>query len=134
MEEISDSGKVWLKGRVKPVVAVRMSEVILIPGFEEDDEIEFWGDKGRLCVDVHSVRQNIRIARLFSPGLEGTVPGTLFSGFTQTKHADILAVLPDGDGVQELRFEGADYRDVADLDRDVFWKRAALDPESREKF
>ena len=127
MEALDDSGKVWLRGQVKPVPAVRVGTAIIVPGLEAEDSLSCWVTEGSLCVDVCDAAGRVRIARRFAGELEGTAPGTLFNGFTKTKHADIRAVLPDAAGVTERRFEGAVFDEVASMERDEFWKHAGLD-------
>lgn len=120
MEECDDKGKVWLRGRVKPVLAVRLGDRILVPGYEDEEKITCKARDGILSVDVNDTSSQTRIFREFPAGVEGSAPGTLFSGFTNTKHADILAVLPDSPGVRERRFEGPDYETVVGMDGTEF--------------
>ena len=95
MEEIQDSGKVWCKGSNRPVHAVRTGNKIFATGKEEDQSIECWVDRDVLYVDLHEPQREIRIARKFPLGLEPTLTGTLFNGFTRTKHADVSIVSSD---------------------------------------
>ena len=103
MEEIQDSGKVWCKGSNRPVHAVRT-------GKEEDQSIECWVDRDVLYVDLHEPQREIRIARKFPLGLEPTLTGTLFNGFTRTKHADVSIVSSDQESVEEIIISGETYR------------------------
>ncbi len=126
MSEIEDRGKVWLRGKVKPVLAVRFGGCIIIPELEQGDLAEAWGSAKGLCVDIHDKPKGIRIARWFSKEVKGDVPGTLFSGFDDTKHADILAVLPDNPAVLEKIFQDEAYREVETMAPKIFWEMASL--------
>jgi len=99
MQEIQDSGKIWCKGTTGPVHAVRAGNKIFATGKEEDQSIECWVDNGILCVDLHGV--GIRLARKFPLDLEPTLSGSLFNGFTKTKHADVKIVSTKQDRVEE---------------------------------
>jgi len=109
MLEINDTGKVWMRGKIKPDFAVRVGEIIIVPGKDEDDEINYWVEGEFFCVDLQDKKKHKRVARTFPLKAEGTAPGSLFSGFKKTKHADILAVTPDGAGVVEYVVEGEEY-------------------------
>ena len=110
MEEIQDSGKVWCKGSNRPVHAVRVGNKIFATGKGEDQTIECWVDGDVLCVDLHE--REIRIARKIPLplGLEPTLTGTLFNGFTRTKHADVSIVSSDQESVEEIIISGETYR------------------------
>ena len=110
MEEIQDSGKVWCKGSTRPVHAVRAGNKIFATGKGKDQSIECWVDRDILCVDLHEPRREIRIARKFSLDLEPTLAGTLFNGFTRTKHADVSIVSSDQESVKEIIISGETYR------------------------
>jgi hypothetical protein len=110
MEEIQDSGKVWCKGFAGPTHALRIENKIFATGKSEDQTIECWVDKGVLCVDLNDPEPGIRMAKKFPLDLEPTLSGTLFNGFTRTKHADVLIVSPDHDRIGKEVISGETYR------------------------
>ncbi len=110
MEEIQDSGKVWCKGFASPVHALRIENKIFATGKSEDQTIECWVDKNVLCLDLHDPGQGTRVAKKFPLDLEPTLSGTLFNGFTRTKHADVLIVSHDQDRIEEEVISGEAYR------------------------
>lgn len=110
MEEIQDSGKVWCKGYARPAHAVRIENKVFATGKTDDQTIECWADKGYLCIDLNEPGREMRLAKKIPLDLEPTLPGTLFNGFTRTKHADILIVNPDQDRVEEEAISGETYR------------------------
>jgi hypothetical protein len=128
MPEIKDNGKVWIRGQVGTTFAVKVDEKVFVPGQEEAQSIEYWLEGDFLCVDLHSLDQNIRIARRFSLGLEATHPATLFNGFIKTKHADVKVIAYEDEGVAEKIFTGTEYADgnIQNLFRDAFWQLAGL--------
>ncbi len=97
MEKIQDSGKVWCKGSTRPVHAVRVGDKIFATGKEEDQSIECRVDGDTLYIDLHEAK----ITRKIPLDLEPTLAGTLFNGFTHTKHADVLIVSSDHDRIEE---------------------------------
>ncbi len=125
MSEIQDKGRVWLRGHVKPVFAIRVNSKIVIPGGDEE-QATCWTSGNGVCVDCHLRDQNVRIARWFPLTGEGDAPGTLFSGFDQTKHADIVAFVSTTPLVKEVKFEGENYLGVKDLSAEAFWELAEL--------
>lgn len=108
MTEIHDSGKIWCKGSPSPIHAVRAGDKIFATGKEKNQSIECWVDGNVLCVDLHDT--GTRIARKFPLDIESTLVGTLFNGFTRTKHADVSIVGSDQDGVEEKIVSGEIYR------------------------
>ncbi len=110
MGDIEDSGKVWCKGFTQPIHAVRTGNKIFATGKEKDQNIEYWVDGNILCVDLNEPCRAIRYARKFPLDLESTLSGTLFNGFTRTKHADVLIVRSDHDGIEEKSISGEAYR------------------------
>ena len=124
MKEIQDSGKVWCKGPNRPVHAVRVGNKIFATGKGEDQTIECWVDGDVLCVDLHE--REIRIARKIPLDLEPTLQGTLFNGFTHTKHADILIVSSDHDRIEEKIVSGEAYRtgQYNSMSSREFWNKA----------
>ena len=110
MKEIQDSGKVWCKGFARPAHALRIDNKIFATGKSEDQTIECWVDKGVLCVDLNEPGREMRVARKFPLDLEPTLSGTLFNGFTHTKHADVLIVSSEQDRIEEEVISGEAYR------------------------
>ena len=110
MEEIQDSGKVWCKGFAGPAHALRIENKIFATGKSEDQSIQCWVDEGVLCVDLNDPGPGIRVAKKFPLDLEPTLSGTLFNGFTRTKHADVLIVSPDQERIKEEIISGETYR------------------------
>lgn len=110
MKEIQDSGKVWCKGFAGPAHALRIESKIFATGKSEDQIIQFWVDEGVLCVDLNDPGPGIRVAKKFPLDLEPTLSGTLFNGFTRTKHADVLIVSPDQERIKEEIISGETYR------------------------
>ena len=60
-------------------------------------------------VDLHNPEKQYRIIRRFSLDLQPTFYGTLFNGFTKTKHADIKAVTYKDEKVEQFFLNGGDY-------------------------
>lgn len=107
MVEVCDSGKIWCKGSARPIHAVRTGTKIFATGKEENQSIECWVNGDVLCVDLHE--PGIRTARKLPLNLEPTLEGTLFNGFTRTKHADVAIVAVDQKGVEEKIISGETY-------------------------
>ena len=128
MREIMDTGKVWLRGKVKPDYALRVGDIIFVPGKDADDEINCWLEGDFLCVDLQDQKRQRRIARKFPLQAAGTAPAALFSGFTKTKHADIIAVTQHDPGVEEYIIQGEDYSGarVHEMSCREFWKKKAF--------
>ena len=116
----------WIRGQVGTTFAVKVDEKVFIPGQEEDQSIDYWMEGEFLCVDLHGLDKNIRIARRFPLNLEATHPATLFNGFNKTKHADVKVVTYEDKGVAEKIFTGEEYGNIQNLTRDSFWKLAGL--------
>lgn len=125
MAKIHDTGKVWIRGRIKPEYAVRVGERFFVPGKEDSDDIHCWVEGEFLCVDLHDKNGERRVARKISLNAPANAPGALFSGFEKTKHADVLVVTANVDGVEEFVVEGADYRNerVKDINSLKFWEK-----------
>ena len=121
MPGIQDSGKIWYKGSTSPAHAVRVVNKIFATGKKENQAIECWVDGEVLCVDLHD--SETRIARKFPINIEPTLVGTLFSGFTSTKHADVNIVGPDQKGVEEKIVTGEIYRtgEYGNMNSRDFW-------------
>ena len=123
MKKIQDSGKVWCKGFKSPVHAVRIDNKIFATGKGEKQTIEYWVDENILCVDLNEPEREIRWAKKFPLDLEPTVSGTLFNGFTYTKHADVLIVSNDEDRIKEKVISGETYLtgQYDSMDSKEFW-------------
>ena len=128
MPEIKDNGKVWIRGQFGTVFAVKVDELVFVPGQEDGQSIEYWLEGNFLCVDLHDPDQNVRIARLFPLSLEATHPATLFNGFDKTKHADVKVVTCEDMGVAEKVFKNGAYTEgnIQNLTRDSFWQLVGL--------
>ena len=125
MEEIQDSGKVWCKGFAGPTHALRIENKIFATGKSEDQSIQCWVDERVLCVDLNDPGLGIRVAKKFPLDLEPTLSGTLFNGFTRTKHADVLIVSPDQERIKEEIISGETYRtgQYDSMDSRDFWDK-----------
>lgn len=117
-----------MRGEIKPEYALRVGEIIFVPGKDADDEINCWVEGGFLCVDLQDQQREKRVARKFPLQTEATAPAALFSGFTKTKHADIMAVTSQGAGVEEYIIQGEDYGKarINELTSREFWKKKAF--------
>ena len=123
MTVIKDTGKVWIKGSVGPVHAVRIDDTIFATGKKEDQNIELWiKDKG-LCLDLHNSKKGERTARFIPLDIKPTLSGTLFNGFEKTKHADVLIVASDANQTKEISISGEQYQagGFNNLDSKNFW-------------
>jgi hypothetical protein len=109
MREIQDTGKVWIRGTVGPVFAIRVADKIFVPGQEEGQTIDYWVDGDFLCVGLHDPRKKIRLVRRFDISLPAATPASLFSGFERTKHADAQVVTYRDKGVKTHIMQGKDY-------------------------
>lgn len=110
MRDIQDSGKVWCKGSTGPIHAVRVENKIFATGKEENQTLECWVDGDILCVDLHEPKRETRICRKISLNLDPSLAGTLFNGFTHTKHADVLIVRSDHEEIEEKKVSGETYK------------------------
>jgi len=128
MPEIKDNGKVWIRGQAGTTFAVKVDEKVFVPGQEEGQSVEYWLEGNFLCVDLHCLDQNIRIARRFPLGMKATHPATLFNGFSKTKHADVKVTTYEDEGVAEKIFKDEEYAEgnIQHLIRDAFWQLAGL--------
>jgi hypothetical protein len=123
MMEIQDSGKIWCKGSASPIHAVRTGTKIFATGKKEDQTIECWVDGDLLCIDLHG--PGIRLARKFPLDLDPTLAGTLFNGFTRTKHADVSIVSSEQEGVEEAIVTGESYSsgEYGNMNSKEFWNK-----------
>ena len=132
MPEITDSGKIWIKGQSRTSFAVKVDDTVFVTGKGEDPALEaHWAEKNHLCVDLHDPKQGSRIARRFPLDQKPTHPAALFSGFKKTKHDDLVVCTPNDPGVEEFIIQGDEYQrqQVQSMEREAFWKIAGF-PES----
>jgi hypothetical protein len=124
MSEIKDTGKVWMKGSVGTAHAVRVDDKVIATGQKEGQSVDLWLDNEGLCVDLHDSKLGERTARFIPLNTPATLHGTLFNGFEETKHADVLIVPTDGEGIKENSVSGKEYREGGfnALDRLTFWQ------------
>jgi len=124
MAEIKDKGKVWIKGSVGPVNAIRIDDKIFATGKAADQKEELWLENDGLCLDLHNFKKGKRTARFIPLDSQAELAGTLFNGFENTKHADVSIVAFDTKGTREKTISGAEYqnRGIKDLDCASFWK------------
>lgn len=124
MSEIHDTGKVWMKGSVGTAHAVRVDDKVFATGQKEGQSVDLWLDNEGLCLDLHDPKLGERTARFIPLNTPATLHGTLFNGFEKTKHADVLIVPMDGEGIKEKSISGKEYQEGGfnALDRLTFWK------------
>jgi hypothetical protein len=124
MSEIKDTGKVWMKGSVGTAHAVRVDDKVFTTGQKEGQSVDLWLDNEGLCIDLHNSKLGERTARFIPLNTPATLQGTLFNGFEKTKHADVLIVPTDGEGIKEKSVSGKEYLEGGFnvLDRLTFWK------------
>ena len=124
MPEIKDSGKVWMKGSILPVNAVRIDDKIFVTGQKEGQIVELWLENDGLCLDLHDLKKGERMARFIPLNSKANLPGTLFNGFDKTKHADVLIVGCDAVGTKEKSISGIKYQEgrFKNLDHRTFWR------------
>lgn len=91
MPEVKDTGKVWIKGESSPRFAIRVDEKIFVP-VNAGEDVKSWRIEGEfLCVDLSL--NGVCTARRLDLNLPAIAPGTLFSGFEDTKHGDVLVAV-----------------------------------------
>ena len=78
MAEIKDNGKVWVKGSVRPVYAVRIDAKVFATGKAADQKEEFWLENDGLCLDLHKSKKGERTARYITHNSHAKISGTLF--------------------------------------------------------
>ena len=109
MQALYDTGKIWLRGLVKPEYAVRAGDLYFVIGEEDSQSTKYLLYKNYLFVAIHYPQSQSRLFRRFSLDLESKSKGSLFSGFTKTKHADIKAITYRDDGVEDYLAKEKDY-------------------------
>lgn len=100
MRKINDSGKIWLRGSVRPEYGVRVGDNYFVVGEGDSQSTIYSVYENHLFVVLHYSEKK-RIYRRFSLNLIPKSKGTLFNGFNETKHADIKAISYQDDGVEE---------------------------------
>ena len=100
MRNINDSGKIWLRGSVRPEYGVRVGDNYFVVGEGDSQSTIYSVYENHLFVVLHYSEKK-RIYRRFSLDLIPKSKGTLFNGFNETKHADIKAITYQDDGVEE---------------------------------
>ena len=100
MRKINDSGKIWLRGSVRPEYGVRVGDNYFVVGEGDSQSTIYSVYENHLFVVLHYSEKK-RIYRRFSLDLIPKSKGTLFNGFNETKHADIKAISYQDDGVEE---------------------------------
>ena len=101
MRNINDSGKIWLRGSVRPEYGVRVDDNYFVVGEGDSQSTIFSVYENHLFVVLYYSEKKKRIFRRFSLDLIPKSKGTLFNGFNETKHADIKAITYQDDGVEE---------------------------------
>ena len=124
MAEIKDKGKVWVKGSVGPVDAVRIDDKVFATGKAADQKEELWLENDGLCLDLHNFKKGERTARFIPLDSSAELAGTLFNGFENTKHSDVLVVACDAVGSKEKSISGPEYQEgkFNTLDHRTFWQ------------
>ena len=101
MLNINDSGKIWLRGSVRPEYGVRVGDKYFVVGEGDFQSTIYSLYENHLFVVLYYSEKKRRIFRRFSLDLIPKSKGTLFNGFNKTKHADIKAITYQDDGVEE---------------------------------
>ena len=101
MRNIHDSGKIWLRGSVRPEYGVRVGDKYFVVGESDSQSTIYSLYENHLFVVLYYSEKKKRIFRRFSLDLIPKSKGTLFKGFNETKHADIKAITYQDDGVEE---------------------------------
>ena len=101
MRNINDSGKIWLRGSVRPEYGVRVGDKYFVVGEGDFQSTIYSLYENHLFVVLYYSEKKERIFRRFSLDLIPKSKGTLFNGFNETKHADIKAITYQDDGVEE---------------------------------
>ena len=109
MQALYDTGKIWLRGLVKPEYAVRAGDLYFVIGEEDSQSTKYLLYKNYLFITIDYPQSQSRLFRRFSLDLESKSKGSLFSGFTKTKHADIKAITYRDDGVEDYLAKEKDY-------------------------
>ena len=117
MQNINDSGKIWLRGSVRPEYGVRVGDKYFVVGEGDSQSTIYSLYENHLFVVLYYSEKKKRIFRRFSLDLIPKSKGTLFNGFNETKHADIKAITYQDDGVEE--YVGGEKDCFLDKNREV---------------
>ncbi len=126
MNSVDDTGKVWIPGKMSPGYAVRVGDKVYVPGKEEDQTVEAGWNEGFVYFDLHDTEKKWRVARRFNMELEPTTPASLFNGFEQTKHCDMLVVDFEKGEFEEFECQDEEYNQhaVVGMNSIQFWEFA----------
>ena len=109
MKNIDDEGKIWLRGAFQPENGVRVGQLFFLTGQKDSEISACYIHENHLIVDLHEPDKKYRIIRKFLLTLKPDSSGTLFNGFTKTKHVDIKAVTYKNKGVEYFLLDGKEY-------------------------
>lgn len=109
MDQIADTGTIWIKGTPRPEYAVRVGEKIFVVGKTDMETVQCWVDAPYLYVDRHDPAGKTRTALRFDLNLQPTNSGSPFKGFTQTSHKDTKIVTYNDQGVEIFVRTAEDY-------------------------
>ena len=102
MESITDFGKIWLRGFMRPEYGLRIDKIYFVIGEGDSQSTKYALYNNYLFVTLYYPDKQIRVFRRFSLDLVPKSRGTLFNGFNNTKHSDIEAITYRDDGVDEF--------------------------------
>jgi len=102
MESITDFGKIWLRGFMRPEYGLRIDKIYFVIGEGDSQSTKYALYNNYLFVTLYYPDKQIRVFRRFSLDLVPKSRGTLFNGFNNTKHSDIEAITYRDDGVEEF--------------------------------
>ena len=102
MESITDFGKIWLRGFMRPEYGLRINKIYFVIGEGDSQSTKYALYNNYLFVTLYYPDKQIRVFRRFSLDLVPKSRGTLFNGFNNTKHSDIEAITYRDDGVEEF--------------------------------
>ena len=109
MKKIDDEGKIWIRGAFRPESGVRVGQLFFLTGQKDSEISTCLIHENYLIVDLHDPDKKYRIFRRFLLDFKPNTCGTLFNGFTKTKHADIKAVSYKNGGVECFQLDGKEY-------------------------
>ncbi|SVC93401.1 uncharacterized protein METZ01_LOCUS346255 [marine metagenome] len=109
MSYIDDDGKIWLQGSTRPEYGVRIGDRYFVTGKKDSENSKCFIHEKCLLVDLHDPVKQYRIFHRIPLDLIPKSPGTLFNGFKNTMHADIMATTYKDVGVDKFVLDGRDY-------------------------
>ena len=124
MAKVNDIGKVWIRGSVKPISAIRVDKQFFVFEKRNGQLITYWVEEEFLCLDLHDTKKKVRTAKRFFLDSIPTKEGILFSGFEHTKHADVMVVTDDIADTFILEKEDYKSTNACSLNSQVFWQLA----------